>query len=223
MPIEKEPVKQRNKELTKRKLINAVGEIIRTQGYTGLGVNKIAKKAEVSKKLIYRYFGNVDNLIEEYIVEKDYWTTYAKQIQKIVIDNRESPLKEIVTHILESQFNYFFTEAEMQKIVLWELSEANPLMRSICNVREQIGSEFFKLTDEHFKNSNINFRGVGALLVAGIYYLVLHAKTNGSTFCEIDINKESGRNEILKAIKLINEWAFQAGNKNTKASRKMRK
>ncbi len=39
----------KNKELTKRKLIEAVSFIIRTEGYTGLGVNKIARQAGVHK------------------------------------------------------------------------------------------------------------------------------------------------------------------------------
>lgn len=51
---------QKNKEQTKRRLIDAVGEIFRTSGYPGLGVNKVAKAAGVSKELIYRYFGSFD-------------------------------------------------------------------------------------------------------------------------------------------------------------------
>ena len=71
-PADLSSLKIKDKELTKRKLINAVGEIIRTEGYTGLGVNKIARQAQVNKKLIYRYFMTVDRLIEEYVLEKDY-------------------------------------------------------------------------------------------------------------------------------------------------------
>lgn|GEM_PF-1670658 len=42
----------KNKEETKRKLITAVAHIFRTEGYRGLGVNKVAKLAGVSKKLM---------------------------------------------------------------------------------------------------------------------------------------------------------------------------
>jgi AcrR family transcriptional regulator len=62
----------RDREKTMLKLINAVGEIIKTEGYTALGVNNIARKAEVNKKLIYRYFDNVNSLIEIYVRGKDY-------------------------------------------------------------------------------------------------------------------------------------------------------
>ncbi len=53
----------RNKERTKLKLIDAVAEIIQTEGYTKLGINHIARMAGVHKKSVYRYFGSVSNLI----------------------------------------------------------------------------------------------------------------------------------------------------------------
>ena len=63
----------KDKERTKRKLIDAVADIFRTEGYAGLGVNKVAKIAGVHKKLIYRYFGGFEQLVEAYVVETDYW------------------------------------------------------------------------------------------------------------------------------------------------------
>lgn len=63
----------KNKENTKKKLLEAVGNIMKDKGAAGLGVNKVAKKAGVSKMLIYRYFGSYETLIQTYIQEKDFW------------------------------------------------------------------------------------------------------------------------------------------------------
>jgi AcrR family transcriptional regulator len=65
--------KVKNKELTKRSLINAVGELLRTKGFESLRITKVARQTEVDTTLVYRYFGNVKNLIERYVIEKDYW------------------------------------------------------------------------------------------------------------------------------------------------------
>ncbi|MBB5638781.1 AcrR family transcriptional regulator [Pedobacter cryoconitis] len=218
----KDNVKHRNKEQTKRKLLQAVGEIIIEKGYSGLGVNKIANKAGVDKKLIYRYFGDGNILIETYILEKDYWLGLADKLQEF--NNIETPdkAKEIISAILERQFTFFYDEEAMQKLILEELTSKSSMMASICNIRGNIGASLLKHTDPHFKDSEVNFRAVSALLVSGIYYLVLQAKLNGGTICGIDINDPSGRQEITKTIRHIIEWAYEnpvsKNKKNTKGN-----
>lgn len=68
-----------------------------------------------------------------------------------------------------------------------------------------MGREFFKITDKDFVGTDIDLRAVCSLQIAGIYYLILHAKVNGSTFCEIDINTQDGKEAIKTALaKVIN-------------------
>ena len=57
-----EPLNRR--ALTEQHLTDAVGKIIREEGFKGLGINRIAKEAGCDKVLIYRYFGSMDGLIE---------------------------------------------------------------------------------------------------------------------------------------------------------------
>lgn len=63
----------KNKERTKQKFMDAVGEIITSKGYSDLGENKIARQAGLNKALTYSYFGNVNNLIQQYVRSNDYW------------------------------------------------------------------------------------------------------------------------------------------------------
>jgi len=56
----------KDKETTKKRLIEAVGELIRLRGFKGLRISIVARQADVDRKLIYRYFGNLNNLIEAY-------------------------------------------------------------------------------------------------------------------------------------------------------------
>ena len=55
------------------KILEAVDSIIVNDGFERIGVNAIAQKAGVSKMLIYRYFGGLDELIAQYLLRKDYW------------------------------------------------------------------------------------------------------------------------------------------------------
>jgi len=205
-----EPKITRNKELTKRKLIDAVGEIFRKEGHTGLGVNKVARLAGVSKKMIYKHFnGSFNNLIEEYILETDYWMIFGDRVQEL-IDNQSSSSQKLITDILQNQFRYFYLDKQMQKLILWEVSTNSELMRSIHRTREATGQKLLELTDQHFAGTGINFRAVAALLVAGIYYTILHTRFNGGVFSDIDLSTEEGREEMLRAIEMIVGWAYRA-------------
>lgn len=163
--------------------------------------------------MIYRYFGNVNYLIEAYVIENDYWMKFSDKVREMIDQNSYSGSQPLITDILQNQFKFFFSEPEMQALILWEISGDSPLMRSIHNARESMGQKFLELTDSHFKGTNVNFRAIAALLVGGIYYTILHTRFNGGMFSDIDVNSEEGKNEILMAIKQIVGWAFHEASK----------
>ncbi|QEC62442.1 TetR/AcrR family transcriptional regulator [Mucilaginibacter ginsenosidivorans] len=206
---------RKNKDETMKRLIEAVGQILKDKGYTGLGVNKIAFQAGVSKELIYRYFDSLNNLLKAYISGKDYWQPLLTELSVAAIEKPPDMLQLFVT-LLQDQFRFFYEEKEMQKFILWQISELNVLMRSISENRESEGAKLLNLTDEHFRDSGINFRPIVALLLGGIYYVILHAENNRSTVAGVDANLEKDREELLIAIEQILTWAWEkaAENKN---------
>ena len=208
------PQKKKSKEMTMRRLIDAVGEIFRTSGYAGLGVNKVAKVAGVSKKLIYRYFISFDRLVEAYVVETDYWMRFADHMRDLQVPKEMSDLKRQISHVLKNQFLYFHQDKEMQQLILWELSAKSDLMRSIHHTREAMGQQFLEKTDEYLDQQVINFRAIAALLVGGIYYTVLHTRFNGGMFSDIDLATDKGKNDILAAIDLVIDMAFENAGRN---------
>ena len=50
--------KDRNQ--TERRILDAVGTIVETEGFEAVGVNAVASVSGVSKVLIYRYFGSIE-------------------------------------------------------------------------------------------------------------------------------------------------------------------
>lgn len=201
------PIK-RNKEDTKRRLIQSVGAVMGNEGFKALTITKIAREAQVDRKLIHRYFGGLNGLIEAYIMENDFWMIFSEKLKEIVNNYKEQSPQPLITSILVNQFNAFHKDTEMQNLILWELTSKSPLMRSIHNTREMLGQQLLELTDPHFEKSSVNFRAVAALLVGGIYYTILHTRHNGKMFSDINILSEHGRQEIMTAIGQVVDWAF---------------
>ncbi|MET3112558.1 AcrR family transcriptional regulator [Pedobacter sp. CG_S7] len=200
------PIK--DKERTKQKLLEAVGEIIRSEGYTGLGVNKVAKLAGVDKKLIYDYYTNLDTLVTTYIRQKDYWLSFLGEVADKTNKDKAFPTAEMFTSILTGHLNYFAENKEMQQIVRWELSEKNPIVSEICQAREIIGEQFLSATDGYFQETTVDLRAISALLVGGIYHLILHSNTKNSLFCGLDISTAEGKDRITNALEWIISQAY---------------
>lgn len=199
----------RNKERTKLKLLTSVGSILKKDGFTGLNVSNVAKKANVHRKLIYDYFGGMENLVKEYLNSKDFFKVSLDQIDEIIEASKDDFGKKMSYTLLEHQFDSLMENEEMRKIINWGLSENLKPLVELNRERERLGEEFFsRITDDHFKDKDKNIRAIEGILVAGIYYLTLQAKMSGETMCGIDINTAEGKAEIKKALKQIVEWAY---------------
>lgn len=202
----------RDKSRTMARLVAAVGKVIQKKGYPGLTAPNIATAAGLDKKLVWTYFGGVDNLIEEYIRQKDFWKFAAKGYIESLLKEPENIGKNEIDNLLQNQLDVLMKDKALQKIIHWELGESNKMLRKIADKREEIGEELFSVIMPDFENTNADLRARLALLIGGIYYLSLHAKSNGSVFCGIDINEEEGRIRIENAIQdIIFETYEKAG------------
>ena len=200
---------RRNRKQTEQRLIAAAGEVFRLNGYAGIKLNKVARQAGVQKNLIYRYFGSVQKLFREYLLKQDYWSFYHKNLDNILEENQQDSGRNLAKNVLEKQLDYFYVNSEMQQVIRWEICEKNEISRGISDARERLGEDMLGLTDPYFRGSKVNFRALLALQIAGIYYFVLHAMVNGSTFCGIDINKENDMKELHRTLKQVIDWAYE--------------
>jgi AcrR family transcriptional regulator len=192
----------RNKEKTKQKLLNAVGKILATKGYSELKVSKIATVAGLDKKLIYSYFGSTDKLIDEYIKSQDFWANVDDQ--EIMTSGFSDGGQEITTNMILQQYETLAKNKEYQKVILWGISETRPSLRKLADDREAVGNPLLdQVIDPLFKEQSKEYRAILAMLVAGSYYLNLHFTVNGSTFCGLDFNKEEDAKILKDAIATI--------------------
>lgn len=195
----------RNKERSKQKFLTAVGKILRTKGFSALKVNEIAKTAGLDKKLIYDYFGGTDQLIDEYIQSRDFWSNVKSEENMDITDGGRAFSKAMLT----SQFDYVYKDKELQKIILLGITENRSSLKRLAEKREEEGDLLFKnICDPFFGAQSARYRAIVALLVSGIYYLDIYASTNSQTFCGLDLSSKEGRTEIEDALSFIIDQAY---------------
>lgn len=167
----------KNRANTEQKLIKAVDHIVNVKGFRGLGVNKVAKQAGVSKILIYRYFGSFERLLKCCVCEKDFWANHVAN--SAVFKCNASSLQQLFAGLLQDkQFDSFYTHCEMEALILNSLAGQDELVSKLSNNTEYYSDEVYLPTGN--KNDSITyFKIVSKLLVAGTMELVLQLKGNG--------------------------------------------
>lgn len=207
--MERKPVggKIRNIERSRKRFLLAVGRILKTKGHAGLKINEVAKVAGVDKKMIYKYFGGLEGLIDEYINVKDFWSNVkAEQTTGAITDGG----KAFAHKAFLDQFDYLECNKELQKLLLWRLSEERKSLRKLTQDQEASGELLFNhFTDPYFGKNAEKFRAISAILASGLYYLNMYAEVNGSVFSGIDLKTENGRNLIKEAIGFILDKSFE--------------
>ena len=126
----------RNRQNTECRIIQAVATILERDGFEKVGVNLVARTASVDKVLIYRYFGGLDGLLCAFGESADIWWT----VDEIVGGDLPGPPQETLSDwcvlALTRQVEALRRRPVTQQILLWELSQSNPLTRYLNQLRE---------------------------------------------------------------------------------------
>lgn len=202
----KTQIRERSKDKSKQQFLDAVGKILKTKGHAGLKVNDIAATAGLDKKLIYKYFGGTDQLLDEYLRAQDFWSNVQP----------ESPVEEIndggqefIRQMLLRQFDYVAKNKEFQKVLIWGLSQQRKSLKKLRDEQEKNGEFLLKsIMDPHFGERADTCRAILAILVSGIYYLDMYPTVNGSVFCGLDLKSREGRVKVEEAISFLLEQTY---------------
>lgn len=204
----------RNKELTKLLILDAAREIISVEGIKKLGINKLAKAAGRSKRMIYDYFGGIEGVVYILVKETDHWLSYEDKIAETVSVIKEDQGREFISVAMKQHFYKFNSDPVLQELGLLVLSSEHSFFNELARKKEHLADQLWEISDKYFKNTNVHFRAVCALLFGGINYMVLHSKTRKTPYCGIDINNFDHRAKLMKTIEHITNCVYDSVQKD---------
>lgn len=203
----------RNTDATKRELLEAVGTILTQQGFSAIRTTNITRLIGKDKNLIRYHFGSLNGLLKTYMQDKDYWRPFFECF-RLSDSPQAKEIQALFVALVQENFRKFSASEQMQRIILWQISEGSPLMKSMAEEREAQGNAFLKMAMPYFRESGVSFKAILALLLGGSYFMVLQQKATGGTFCGIDLRSERDRADVLEAIEKIVEWSWQYAGEN---------
>lgn len=183
----------------------AAVESVLKRGFSGSLVSEIIKKAKIEPVVFYNRYQNLEEFFSEFVKGYDYWfSDVAKEANK-----QETPHDQFIA-LIEGLQECMIEKSVMQELIRWEIAEGNDITKRTASIREMFTLPLAEKYDNLFKNSGIDFVAIATIIVSGLYYLYLHK--DRSTFCNIDMNTEEGRNRVNQAIKFLTELLFSKRN-----------
>ncbi|MDR1729075.1 MAG: TetR/AcrR family transcriptional regulator [Prevotellaceae bacterium] len=187
--------RRRTKIEVEKDIWDALERLIRKKNIHNITIVELAQEARVEPIVLYNRFKNLDELIEKYVRQYDYWLKDVAEINWNA--EPKSEFKKMLTNFTKGLY-----ESEiMQRMLVWELHNDSEVNRETAQMREMQSVQLFEHFNKQLQNGGSGFNAIIAVLVAGIYYLVLHRKI--STFVFIDFDTEAGRQLLIDAVEEI--------------------
>jgi AcrR family transcriptional regulator len=181
----------RDRAATEERILLAVGEVLARDGFRAIGVNSIARQAGIDKVLIYRYFGGLPELLHQWGASGRFWPT----ADELLGDDADAVLALPVDARYALFFDRFIDALRARpltiEILAAEIVERNELTAILEAEREQWGEEMETIFGGEAFRSHPELRGITLLLVAGVQYLLVRARTI-RIFGGIDLRSDAG-------------------------------
>lgn len=183
---------------TEKRLLEAVSRVIEDEGFTKIGINRIARQAQCDKVLIYRYFGSLDGLLVAWAKQYDFYSfaysEFINQIEQAGI----SDLGEIIKAVLLKQLEYLKDNQLMQELYVWELS-GNSSFRAIQIEREKNGYKLQLELEKRLGDSCRDCNFYITIIIAAINHIILFTRQY-NMFNGIDFSKPEAWDELKNVI-----------------------
>lgn len=186
----------KSREQTESKILEAVASIVESDGFEKLGINTIALKANVSKMLIYRYFGGLEELVARFIMQKDYWAN-----TDTLILNPHS-VGDSIKSMFRNQIEQLRNDVTLRRLCRWELSCHNASIDRLRDKREENGCNLIKVVSRLTGCSNSEVASLASILSASISYLTL-IEDRCPTYNGIALQTDKGWEQIAQGVDMI--------------------
>ncbi len=186
----------RDREKTKKKILNAATSLIERDGLAALTVNGLARKADIGKPLIYRYFGNLKGVTDALLVETraDIWTILRFEGHPASVSPRD------FRDNLISFGRAVASDRMLRQGLLSMFSDTKLELRNLPRLDGGIA-----VVDE--RKREVGSRDIAALyaiLKAAVAFLVLYRERN-KTWCDIGIETANDMARLEYALISIME------------------
>lgn len=208
-PVTGPEERTRDRSRTEEAIIAGAREVLIEKGFGGWGVNAIARAAGCDKQLIYRYFGGLDGLAEA--LGTDVALETERALAEVPTPHVAS-YGELIAALIDAQIHVLRHHPVMQRIVAWELSEANSLTRAFADARSRaLMGWFARIRGDLVAPAGVDAPAINAVLIAAVQQMVISGAVVG-TFAGMPLQSPADWDRLRATIRQLVIAAY-AGDK----------
>jgi len=170
-------LRTRDRAATEERILAAVGEVLARDGFGAIGINTIAREAQVDKVLIYRYFGGLPELLKTWGASGRFWPSTDELLGPDPQAVLALPAAERFALFFERFIDALRARPLTIEILAAEVVQRNELTAILETEREQWGAKAEALFGGNDFERRPHVRGLTLMLVAGVQYLLVRART----------------------------------------------
>lgn len=191
--IDKKRKPRRTKVTIEKDVMNAATSMIEEVGFANVTLTGVAQRAQIEATVFYRRYANLEELFEQYTRKYDYWLGNLADTMP-----PDLSYEQMFKWVLRNLVVALYKNKGMQQLLIWELSDDNPVTRRTSDAREKTNEPLIKMMEAIFKDAGLDMNVICALMISGIYYLILHK--DRSNFCDVDFSTRKGKERLEKGI-----------------------
>ena len=197
--MEKDEKIRRNRAKTTQRIVEALEDVIAERGLEGVGVNRVAEKANVSKVLIYRYFGGMEGLMEYYVKMGKLFPAFTPTLLDQIRPLHESDVARIWYRQVIQTYRYFRTFKAAREVLKASVMENDSIAETTARAQDE---ELTRLVNQLSFTKGADTQAISAVILGAMTYLTIMAQ-NDHSMISIDLRSEEGWQRIENAIKTI--------------------
>lgn len=197
----------RNKRRTNVQLdidvMRELEKLVREYGFGNVNITTLMKNAGLEPNVFYRRYGSIEHLYGILAKEYDFWIHNTIDLPTL---NKLGD-KKFFSKTLKKLYKDLSNNEIMQKLLLWELTTDNQATRRAAQIRDTMNLNLITYYEKLFEPLKINIKGIAALFIGGLYYLVLHRER--AEICTINYNTAAGEHSFDETIDNLTDMLFE--------------
>ncbi|GAB4019728.1 TetR/AcrR family transcriptional regulator [Spirosoma koreense] len=206
--------KKRNRMGTQQRIVDALQSVIADQGLDGVSISEIATRAQVSKVLIYRYFGGLEGLLDYYVHQGAIYPPFAPNFPEPFNTAQEGDLAKLWTSQTLQLFRQLRSSKADRELLKVGLTGEDTLSSLLSQAQDAELSRFVEQLAEGAEVPGNDPQVMLAIVLGGLSYLTILAHTDRSML-GIDLRSEAGWQRVEAALKAL----YQSLDKSRQTSR----